>query len=113
MSRWFNAALARLGLEQYFDAVVTSQDLGVSKPDPLAFREAMRRTSVDSGEAVMVGNDLDRDVQPAQALGLARDPGPGQPVLRPTTCHNGAYRPDLGRRAGHDPVYGCRRPREG
>ena len=26
-------ALARLGLEQYFDAVVTSQDLGVTKPD--------------------------------------------------------------------------------
>jgi len=63
-------ALSRLGLEQYFDAVVTSQDLGVTKPDPLAFREAMRRTGVSPAEAVMVGNDLDRDVQPALALGL-------------------------------------------
>jgi len=63
-------ALARLGLEQYFDAVVTSQDLGVTKPDSRAFREAMRRTRVNPGEAVMVGNDLDRDIQPATALGL-------------------------------------------
>lgn len=63
-------ALARLGLDEYFDAVVTSQDLGVTKPDPRMFREAMRRTGVGPGEAVMVGNDLDRDVTPTAALGL-------------------------------------------
>ncbi len=63
-------ALARLELEKYFAAIVTSQDLGVTKPHPLMFQEAMRRTGVNPSETVMVGNDLDRDVEPAEALGL-------------------------------------------
>jgi HAD superfamily hydrolase (TIGR01662 family) len=63
-------ALSRLGLERFFDAVVTSQDLGVSKPDPAMFQEALRRIRVLPEEAVMVGNDLDRDVEGAARLGL-------------------------------------------
>ena len=31
-------ALRRLGLESFFRAVVTSQDIGVTKPDPAIFR---------------------------------------------------------------------------
>jgi HAD superfamily hydrolase (TIGR01509 family) len=63
-------ALRRLGLENFFRAVVTSQDIGVTKPDPAMFREALRRVGVDAVDTVMVGNDLDRDITPALALGM-------------------------------------------
>ena len=63
-------ALARLGLERFFDAVVTSQDLGLSKPDPAIFHEAVRRLGVLPKQAVMVGNDPDRDVVGASRAGL-------------------------------------------
>ena len=62
--------MARLGLERFFDAVVTSQDLGFSKPDPAIFEEALRRIGVPPEQAVMVGNDLDRDVGGASRLGM-------------------------------------------
>jgi HAD superfamily hydrolase (TIGR01509 family) len=64
------SALDQLGLSEYFRAIVTSQDLGVTKPDPAMFREALRRVGAEPAEAVMVGNDLDRDVTPALALGM-------------------------------------------
>jgi HAD superfamily hydrolase (TIGR01509 family) len=64
-------ALSHLGLERFFDAVVTSQDLGTSKPDPRMFLEALRRVGAVPEQAVMVGNDLDRDIKGAAELGLA------------------------------------------
>jgi HAD superfamily hydrolase (TIGR01509 family) len=63
-------ALARLGLEKYFDAVVTSQETRTSKPDPSIFEQALVQLGVSPQRAVMVGNDLDRDILPAQQLGL-------------------------------------------
>lgn len=63
-------ALANLGLAQFFDAVVTSQDMGASKPDPALFREALRRIGVPPDQAVMVGNDVDRDIAGAMRMGL-------------------------------------------
>jgi HAD superfamily hydrolase (TIGR01549 family) len=53
------------------DACSTSEDLGVSKPDPAFFTEVLRLAEVDHpGQVLYVGDRVDNDILPAQALGL-------------------------------------------
>ncbi len=82
--------LAASGLADRFDAVVVSGDLGTAKPDPAVFAHALRAVGCDPREAVMVGDNLEKDVDGALAAGLSavwlnRDgkerPG-GRPDLR-------------------------------
>jgi putative hydrolase of the HAD superfamily len=60
--------LAASGLEEHFDAVVVSGDLGIGKPEAAIFRHALSLLGADEG--VMVGDSLDRDVDGARAAGL-------------------------------------------
>jgi HAD superfamily hydrolase (TIGR01549 family) len=62
--------LAVAGLEEYFDVVVASCDIGIGKPDPAIFHVALEALGVGASEAVMVGNDLDRDIAGAAAAGV-------------------------------------------
>ncbi|MBS7610511.1 HAD family hydrolase [Candidatus Bathyarchaeota archaeon] len=63
-------ALRRAGLEEYFDAVITSVDVGANKPEAAPFQEALRRLGALPSEAVMVGNRLDTDILGAKRLGI-------------------------------------------
>ena len=61
------------GLLDRFDALAISGDVGVEKPDPAMFATALDALAVERstwGAAVMVGNNLRRDVAGAKALGL-------------------------------------------
>jgi len=49
--------LARLGLDRYFDAVVTSAEAGVAKPHPRIFRTALDRLGVEPTRALHVGDE--------------------------------------------------------
>ena len=62
--------LAASGLADRFDTVVVSGDLGVGKPDRAVFEHALRALSAEPGEAVMVGDNLRKDVDGAIAAGL-------------------------------------------
>jgi putative hydrolase of the HAD superfamily len=62
--------LALAGLEPYFDVVVASCDIGAGKPDPAIFHAALAALGVAADEAVMVGNDVDRDIQGATNAGV-------------------------------------------
>jgi HAD superfamily hydrolase (TIGR01662 family) len=64
-------ALVDLGLAPYIDAIVTSVDVGVEKPDARMFRRALERLGCGPHEAVMVGDDLRKDVVGAAAVGMA------------------------------------------
>ena len=61
--------LAEMGIEPYFDAVVTSVDIGHAKPSPEAYLAALERLRVTAAEAVFVGHDEDELVG-ARAAGL-------------------------------------------
>jgi putative hydrolase of the HAD superfamily len=79
--------LAGAGLGRYFDAVVVSGDLGAGKPDPAIFRHALAQLEADERDAVMVGDNLVKDVDGAIAAGLGavwmnRDGAP-RPADRP------------------------------
>lgn len=72
--------LARMGLEAFFDSRVFSCEVGVEKPDPEIFREALRRLSVPPEKTVMLGNSPSHDLRPARKLGMRpRRFGTGEP----------------------------------
>jgi len=63
-------ALARVGLEGHFDAVLTARELGVRKPEPAFFAAVLRESGTAAAEAAVVGDDYPVDVAGARALGL-------------------------------------------
>ena len=64
------ADLQRWGLMDLLDASVFSSEVGVRKPDPRIFREALRRVGTEPAETVFVGDRLYDDVSGAQAVGM-------------------------------------------
>src|ERR1700761_7791519 len=52
------------------DMVATSDDWGVSKPDPGFFRQMLEVTPGSADEILYVGDRLDNDIRPAASLGL-------------------------------------------
>lgn len=63
-------ALRKIGIERYFDVVVTSVDVGHEKPDQEIFCEVLKRLGVRAEESVMVGNRIKTDVLGANKLGI-------------------------------------------
>jgi phosphoglycolate phosphatase len=61
--------LAELNLSGYFSAVVGADTLGVAKPDPAPYREAVRRAGASVPASLMVG-DSGTDVLLARAAGV-------------------------------------------
>jgi putative hydrolase of the HAD superfamily len=66
------AKVRALGLEDLFDVIVYSDDLGRArrKPHPAPFQHALARLGVPAGAAVMIGDRPDKDVAGAAAVGL-------------------------------------------
>lgn len=65
-----NADVRRLGLADYFQFALCAEELGVGKPDPKPFQEALRRAGVAAPHAVHVGDHPSDDIAGAQAAGL-------------------------------------------
>ena len=64
------SALKVIGLENFFDAIVTSEDVANGKPAPDTFLEAARRLKVDPN-ACMVFEDSDLGLEAATRAGMA------------------------------------------
>lgn len=62
--------LVQLGVDMFFDTVVTFDDTGVRKPAPEPFRKALELMQVQPAEAVMVGDWAERDIVGAKTLGM-------------------------------------------
>jgi len=52
------------------DAIVDSRSHGRVKPHPTIFQAALELLDVDAGDAVMVGDSLEEDIEGARALGM-------------------------------------------
>ena len=62
----------RLGIEKYFDAIVISAEVGVTKPGPRIFDLAFDRLgNPPKGTAVMVGDSLSSDIRGGADYGIA------------------------------------------
>jgi putative hydrolase of the HAD superfamily len=62
--------LARTGLRERLDGVVTSAEVGASKPDRRLFDAALTLAGVTAAQAVHVGDSLAQDVAGALGAGL-------------------------------------------
>lgn len=62
--------LERSGLRSAMDCIVISGEAGVSKPDATIFRIAAARLGIELHQILMVGDDPQRDILGASAVGM-------------------------------------------
>ena len=65
-----NAAIARLGLDRFFEFAFSAADVGASKPAPAMFERALAHAGVEPERAVHVGDHLVDDIAGASNLGM-------------------------------------------
>ena len=73
VSNWdisLHEVLAQTGLDKLVQGVVTSAEIGASKPDPAIFVPALELAGVEPEESLHAGDDVDIDVAGARAAGL-------------------------------------------
>lgn len=56
---------------QYFEFMVTSEDVGVEKPGAKIFAEVFRRASLSPENCLMLGDSVANDLQPLKAVGAS------------------------------------------
>ena len=62
--------LEKSGLNSFFDKIVTSDRLGVNKPEAKIFLEAMRLAGASRKESLMIGDNLVADILGAKNVGI-------------------------------------------
>lgn len=62
--------LRQCRLDVLIDVLVVSEEVGVAKPDPTIFEEALRRANTSADAAVMVGDSWTNDIEGARAAGI-------------------------------------------
>lgn len=70
MDRTLPQILAQLGVDGYLSVVISSGEVGLTKPQPEIFRVAVERTGVAPEEALYVGDQYENDVLGARRAGL-------------------------------------------
>ncbi|MDR2623988.1 MAG: TIGR02253 family HAD-type hydrolase [Methanobrevibacter sp.] len=63
--------LVRLNLHNFFDGVVTSEEVGFEKPNKYIFDEALKKMDCEAENSIMVGNRLDTDCIGAINAGMS------------------------------------------
>jgi len=58
------------GLSKYFDKIITSEDAGVKKPNPIIFKYALQQAQATSKESMMIGDNWEADIMGAIDNGL-------------------------------------------
>jgi putative hydrolase of the HAD superfamily len=64
------AGLRKLGINQFFNTVLVSEEVGWRKPNKKIFEEALRRLEATARETVYVGDSPLEDIKGAKALGM-------------------------------------------
>ncbi|MCL5773358.1 MAG: HAD family phosphatase [Firmicutes bacterium] len=62
--------LSKVNLERYFDAVVFSFQIGITKPEPAIYHEALKRLDVKPEEALFVGDGASEELEGAERAGI-------------------------------------------
>ncbi|MDQ6711572.1 MAG: HAD family hydrolase [Candidatus Dormibacteraeota bacterium] len=70
LPRLMKQQLAALGLADYFDAVTFSSEVGVRKPHPAIYADALGKLGADASRTLFVGDRVREDVQGPQAQGM-------------------------------------------
>ncbi|WP_120460956.1 HAD family hydrolase [Paenibacillus aceti] len=73
ISNWDQSArevLSRNQLEELFDEIIISSEVGVEKPDPAIFELALARVQVTAEQSLYVGDNYYDDVRGCQQVGI-------------------------------------------
>lgn len=62
--------LRSLGLEQFFDGIFISDEIGFSKPDARFFAYVLDKAGLQSGECAVIGDSLTSDIRGANNAGI-------------------------------------------
>jgi len=62
--------LVEMGIEDYADFLITSEEAGADKPDPGVVEIALEKLCVKPSESWMIGDDLRGDVELARKMGI-------------------------------------------
>lgn len=68
-SVWQREKIEKLDIEDYFEEIIVSGELGHHKPSSKIFEEMTRRTQVDASEIIYIGNNYMKDVVGAKESG--------------------------------------------
>jgi putative hydrolase of the HAD superfamily len=63
-------AFERIKLNRYFHEYITSKELGATKPNPAFFQGVLAKYQLVLSETIMIGNDYEKDITGAKAVGL-------------------------------------------
>ncbi len=62
--------LKKLGISEYIDFIVTSEEAGKEKPHPSIFLLALKKANCLPKDAIMVGDSIERDIRGAKHVGI-------------------------------------------
>ena len=62
--------LVEMGIEEFFDVVITLHDTGKRKPSKIPFLKAIEKIGVEPSNVLFVGDWPERDIAGAKALGM-------------------------------------------
>jgi len=58
------------GILQFFDKVITSESVGVKKPNPKIFHHAMELAETSATNSIMIGDNYEADILGAKQVGM-------------------------------------------
>ena len=65
-----NLKLEKSGIKKYFSEIITSESVGVKKPNPKVFNYALAKTNAMPENSIMVGDNLEADIIGALNCGI-------------------------------------------
>ena len=57
-------------LLQFFDKIITSEEVGVKKPNPKIFHFALEKSNAKVEESIMIGDNFEADILGAKNIGM-------------------------------------------
>jgi putative hydrolase of the HAD superfamily len=88
------AGLRKLSINQFFNAVLVSDEVGWRKPHPKIFHEALERLKVSAHETIYVGDSPLEDIKGAKATGMKTVFVPSQ-FYSLENLHESQQKPDM------------------
>lgn len=62
--------IRKLGIAEYVDVLVTSEEVGREKPDPAMFHLVVKKLQMQPEQLVMVGDSCEKDIKGARMAGM-------------------------------------------
>lgn len=62
--------LQKLGITNFIDYLVSSEEVGKEKPNPIMFETALKKMNIENHNAIMIGDDEKKDVIGAKDCGI-------------------------------------------